>query len=123
MLDQMEPNEPGELGPARLTLRERLGRWLLHADRPVHPTVTQLQADFTQLRLEWADTVDFIQHWAGRQSKRDQKVLKQKLSEPEPDFPTEQGPVSAGALDKSELRRRANLLRTPGNGHHHLHGS
>jgi hypothetical protein len=58
-----------------------------------------------------------MQHWAGRQAKRDQKVLKAKLGDdPEP-LSAEPVPGIVGQLDKSELRRRATQLRAA-NGHH-----
>jgi hypothetical protein len=113
----MASNAPLDLEPVRLTLRERLGRWLLGADKPIPPTLAQLQAEFAQLRLEWADTLDFIQHWAGRQAKRDAKAIKQKLGDPAPDSePVAHNPVTP--MDKSELRRRALQLRQNGVGHH-----
>lgn len=116
----MDSNELAEVDTHRRTLRERLGLWLLRADRPIPPTLTQLQADFVQLRLEWADTVDFIQHWAGRQSKRDQKALKVKLSEAEPSSEP-LAPLPGPQLSKAELRGRAAALRGA-NGHHHIPG-
>ena len=117
----MPSNDTEELAPPRRTLRERLGRWLLGLDTPIPPTLAQLQADFAQLRLEWADTLDFMQHWAGRQAKRDQKALKTKLGDPEPQPETQhQSPITP--MDKSELRRRALQLRQA-NGGHHLPGS
>ena|SRR5215207_6863082 len=113
----MTSNDTPEVAAPRRTLRERLGTWLLGVERPQNPTVAQLQAEFAQLRLEWADTLDFIQHWAGRQAKRDQKAIKQKLSDPAPEMDSApQSPITP--MDKSELRRRALQLRQGGNGHH-----
>lgn len=117
----MASNDAPEVVPERRTLRERLGRWLLGLDAPIPPTLAQLQADFAQLRLEWSDTLDFMQHWAGRQAKRDQKALKTKLSDPSPEHESVSGPVTP-MLDKSELRRRALQLRQA-NGGHHLPGA
>lgn len=113
----MSSNDSPEVVPERRTLRERLGRWLLGLDAPIPPTLAQLQADFAQLRLEWADTLDFMQHWAGRQAKRDQKALKSKLGDPAPEHePVAQTPITP--MDKSELRRRAVQLRAANGGHH-----
>jgi hypothetical protein len=113
---QMPENDTEELPAPRITLRERLGRWLLGSDRPVPPSLTQLQSDFAQLRLEWADTLDFIQHWAGRQAKRDAKAIKDKLGAPPAAQVITDEPAPA-PLDKSELRRRAALLRNGQRGH------
>jgi hypothetical protein len=118
-LHQMPKNDTGELPAPRLSLRERFGRWLIGADRPIPPTLAELQRDFMQLRLEWADTLDFIQHWAGRQAKRDAKAIKQQLGTP-PDAQqgtSETAGPHAVPLDKSELRRRAAQLRVAGGGH------
>jgi hypothetical protein len=112
----MPKNSPEDLPAPALSLRERFGRWLIGADKPIPPSLAELQREFVQLKLEWADTLDFIQHWAGRQAKRDAKAIKQQLGNP-PD--AQQGPTdsSSAPLDKSELRRRAAQLRVASGGH------
>jgi hypothetical protein len=94
-------------------LRERLGHWLLRLQPDEVQTVRQLTAEFAQIRLEWADTLDFIQHWAGRQAKRDAKVLKQLQREPEEPPPSQTNGEGHG-LAKSQLRALAASRRIVG---------
>lgn len=95
------------------TLRERLGAKLLGLQPGEILTVKDLTREFTALKLEWAETLDFIQHWAGRQAKRDQKAAKASLTHepPPPGLEAAPLPETAHAAMKSELRRRAAAMR------------
>lgn len=62
----------------------------------------RLAADFRQLRMEWATTLDKITSWAGRQAKRDARALERLTAEQ--DSPS---PPMLSLDDKDNLRRLA----------------
>ena len=95
---------------ARITLRERLASYLLRVQPGEIPTLVALGQEIAQIRMEWAEMLDFIQTWAGRQAKRDANLAKKALAAPLHDE-VPAGEVPIGQLDKSELRRRAAAQR------------
>jgi hypothetical protein len=95
-------------------LKERLGLLLLGKTAAEVTTLEDQTRRIVQLELQWAETLDFIQHWAGRQAKRDAKAIKVKLGEPSAAATEEppQQPLPVGNMHavKAELRRRAQAL-------------
>jgi hypothetical protein len=97
-------------------LKERLGLLLLGKTAAEVVTLEDQTRRIVQLELQWAETLDFIQHWAGRQAKRDAKQIKVKLGEPSAaateEEPQQQQPLPMGNKQqvKAELRRRAAAL-------------
>lgn len=79
-------------------------------------SLEDIQRRMVGIELAWAETLDFIQHWASRQSKRDQRAIKVKLDEPPAgeDQHHESAPIGSNQEAKAELRRRAAALRPGG---------
>lgn len=72
-------------------------------------TVRALQADLTQIRLEWQETLDKITAWANRAAARDRRAVHKALEAPQ----TEELPLADHPATppnphaaKEELRRR-----------------
>ncbi len=70
----------------------------------LEPTNAELLGEFAHLKLEWAETLDLIQRWAGRQAKRDATDARRRLAE--------SGNESVGPAHESA---RA-IAETPGTG-------
>lgn len=68
----------------------------------------ELAADLALLRREWADTLDKLQTWFGRQAARKRQQLHRDL-EGEPQTPQDapQAAINGGPVDKATLRRIA----------------
>ena len=91
-------------------LKDWFGRKLLGLTPDELLTVRDITREFTAIRLEWAETADFIQHWASRQAKRDQRATKRALEEP----PEPMAQEGVSATDKAALRRLAASQRVSG---------
>lgn len=98
-------------------VRDWLGLKLLGKTAEQVASLEDIQRRMMAIELAWAETLDFIQHWASRQSKRDQRAIKVKLDEPpagEAPHHESLGPSSTSHDAKAELRRRAAALRPGG---------
>lgn len=73
-------------------------------------SMQQLAREVAAIKLEWAEMLDLIQSWAGRQAKRDANAAKKALAAAEEHQHTADN-GGAVTMDKSELRRRATALR------------
>lgn len=89
-------------------LRESLAAWLLGVQARDISSLQEMAREIAAIKLEWAEMLDLIQSWAGRQAKRDANAAKKSLQQSAE--PTE-APSANGTLDKSELRRRAATMR------------
>lgn len=63
----------------------------------------RLEADFSQLRMEWSTTLDKIVAWSGRQAKRDARALDRLAKEEE----ATKSPPMLSVESKDDLRRIA----------------
>lgn len=72
--------------------------------------VSDLEADATQLRLEWSETLDKINAWANRQAQRDRRAAHKLLEAPQNDDQPlgdqVDTPPADPVLAKDQLRRR-----------------
>ena len=80
----------------------------------------QLEADFAQLRLEWSDTLDRIQRWAGRMAARERQRIHRDLDQLGGDSASPEAAGepngNGGGVDprqslKAQLRARAAQMR------------
>lgn len=74
--------------------------------------LARIEAQFADLQLSWAETLDKLSAWANRQATRDRRALQQRL-EPDPE-PVEETPPPAAAPaapSKAELRARLAALQ------------
>lgn len=74
--------------------------------------LARIEAQFADLQLSWAETLDKLSAWANRQATRDRRALQQRL-EPEPESIEEAPPPQAApaAPSKAELRARLAALQ------------
>lgn len=78
-------------------------------------------AEITQLRLEWAETLDKFTAWANRQAARDRVRMKASMRSMEPDS-NEPDPDQLPLLHGSQpMPAGAGMEGIPGNGAAHRH--
>lgn len=93
------PQKPSETSPPGLEDR-------LHA---VERSLAELRADVSLLRREWADTLDKLQTWFGREAARKRAQLHKQLElEPQP---AAQEPVGAAIDSQAERASLKAALR------------
>jgi len=94
-------------------VRDWIGLKILGRTAEQVASLEDVQRRMVAIELAWAETLDFIQHWASRQAKRDQRAVKTKL-EPSAaateDPPQQPLPIGSHEAVKAELRRRAKAL-------------